>query len=142
MFEEATLFQELFCVFISSSVLINELLQLLGYSIEYNLFIELFEILQGRDSRDGRDELLHLHRSSVTAVKLYAGESIHVATVRSGPGLKILFIIWYIHKKHMEILLTYTVLQKMTELFDTYLGVVILLNNFVFFNLNMPEILT
>lgn len=42
----------------------------------------------------------------------------------------------------MEILLTYIVLQKMTELFDTYLGVVILLNNFVFFNLNMPEILT
>lgn len=32
----------------------------------------------------------------------------------------------------MEILLMYTVLQKMTELFDTYLGVVILLSDFVF----------
>lgn len=82
----------------------------------------------------GGGELLYLHRSSVTAVGLHAGESIHLATVRAGLGLKILFFfwLWYIHKNRMEILLMYTVLQKMTELFDTYLGVMILLSDFVF----------
>lgn len=78
---------------------------------------------------------MYLHRSSVTAVGLHAGESIYLATVRAGLGLKILFSffwLWYIHKNRMEILLMYTVLQKMTELFDTYLGVVILLSDFVF----------
>lgn len=77
---------------------------------------------------------MYLHRSSVTAVGLHARESIHLATVRAGLGLKILFFfwLWYIHKNCMEILLMYTVLQKMTELFDTYLGVVILLSDFVF----------
>lgn len=39
----------------------------------------------------GRDELLHLHRSPVTAVGLCTGESIHLAIVNSGLCLKILF---------------------------------------------------